>query len=277
MRKPNLTSMTRRVLLGRSSVGLGGFALSSLLNRDASAANSTSHPLPHLVARAKQVIFLHMVGAPSQLDLFDFKPELQKHDRQPCPNHLLEGQRFAFLRGHPSLLGTRFRFAKHGDSGIELSELLPHLSSVADEIAVVKSLQTELINHGPSQLFFHSGFGRFGRPSIGSWISYGLGSANHNLPTFVVMMTGALAGAGNALWGNGFLPSVHQGVEFRHKGNRCCFSRTRKASIPLAGDASSRPYSHLIRGSWLRSVIQKSRLASPSTNSHFGCRLPCPN
>jgi len=223
MRKPNLTSMTRRVLLGRSSVGLGGLALSSLLNRDASAANSTSHPLPHLVARAKQVIFLHMVGAPSQLDLFDFKPELQKHDRQPCPNHLLEGQRFAFLRGHPSLLGTRFRFAKYGDSGNELSELLPHLSSVADEIAVVKSLQTELINHGPSQLFFHSGFGRFGRPSIGSWISYGLGSANHNLPTFVVMMTGALAGAGNALWGNGFLPSVHQGVEFRAQGEPVLF------------------------------------------------------
>lgn len=112
MRKPNLNSMTRRVLLGRSSIGLGGLSLSSLLNRDVGAANS----LPHLVARAKHVIFLHMVGAPSQLDLFDFKPELQKHDRQPCPKHLLEGQRYAFLRGHPSLLGTRFRFAKHGAS-----------------------------------------------------------------------------------------------------------------------------------------------------------------
>ena len=110
MRNPNLCSMTRRVLLGRSSIGLGGIALSSLLNREVSAAGSASGSLPHLVARAKHVIFLHMVGAPSQLDLFDFKPELQKHDRQPCPKHLLEGQRFAFLRGHPSLLGTRFRF-----------------------------------------------------------------------------------------------------------------------------------------------------------------------
>src|SRR5206468_8317654 len=137
--------------------------------------------------------------------------------------HLLEGQRFAFLRGHPSLLGTKFKFAKHGQSGVELSELLPHLASVADDIAVVKTLHTEQINHGPAQLMFHTGFGRFGRPSVGSWVSYGLGSENRDLPAYVVMITGKVAGGGSALWGNGFLPSVYQGVEFRSQGDPVLF------------------------------------------------------
>lgn len=216
-----MNELTRRTLLGGGGLSLGGFALSSLMSRDAGFASAES--LPGRIAKAKNVILLHMVGAPSQLDLFDDKPELRKHDRQPCPKELLEGQRFAFLRGHPNLLGSQFRFDKHGESGLEFSELLPHLANVADRIAVVKSLHTEQINHGPAQLFFHSGFGRFGRPSFGSWISYGLGSLNENLPTFVVMLTGALAGAGNALWGNGFLPSVHQGVEFRTQGEPVLF------------------------------------------------------
>jgi len=164
-----------------------------------------------------------MVGAPSQLDLFDYKPTLQEFDGQPVPKHLIEGQRFAFLRGHPELLGTKFKFARHGNSGLELSENLPHLATVADDIAVVKTLHTEQINHGPAQLMFQTGFGRFGRPSAGAWVSYGLGSENRDLPAYIVMITGKVAGAGSALWGSGFLPSVHQGVEFRSSGDPVLF------------------------------------------------------
>src|SRR5262245_23145340 len=222
----SLQSLTRRALLQGTSMGLGSLALGWLLGQDAAAA-PTADPLapqqPHFAPRAKNVIFLHMVGAPSQLDLFDYKPTLQKFDGQPCPKELLEGKRFAFLRGHPSLLGTKFKFARHGQSGLEISENLPHLASIADEIAVVKTLHTEQINHGPAQLMFHTGFGRFGRPSLGSWAAYGLGSENRDLPAYVVMITGKVAGAGSALWGSGFLPSVYQGVEFRSQGDPVLF------------------------------------------------------
>jgi hypothetical protein len=226
IRNPQLAALTRRALLQHGTMGLGSIALSCLLGEAANAAAPSPQPpvpSPHYQPRAKSVIFLHMVGAPSQLELFDHKPTLAEYDGQPCPKHLIEGQRFAFLRGHPSLLGPRFKFAKHGECGLELSELLPHLASVADDIAVVKSLHTEQINHGPAQLMFHTGFGRFGRPSIGSWVSYGLGSENRDLPAYVVMITGKVAGAGSALWGSGFLPSVHQGVEFRSQGDPVLF------------------------------------------------------
>jgi hypothetical protein len=218
-RKPQL-AVTRRALFERAGMGLGTVALASLLGED---LRGDTAPKSHFAPRAKSVIFLHMVGAPSQLELFDHKPTLAQYDGQPCPKHLIEGQRFAFLRGHPSLLGPRFKFAKHGECGLELSELLPHLATVTDDIAVVKSLHTEQINHGPAQLMFHTGFGRFGRPSIGSWVSYGLGSENRDLPAYVVMITGKVAGAGSALWGSGFLPSVHQGVEFRSQGDPVLF------------------------------------------------------
>ncbi len=208
-------------------MGLGSIALSWLLNEESRAAPESSDPLApkrtHFAPRAKNVIFLHMVGAPSQLDLFDYKPTLQKFDGEPCPKEFFEGKRFAFLRGHPSLLGTKFKFDRHGESGVELSELLPHLATVADDIAVIKTLNTEQINHGPAQLMFHTGFGRFGRPSVGSWVSYGLGSENRDLPAYVVMITGRVAGAGSALWGSGFLPGVYQGVEFRSQGDPVLF------------------------------------------------------
>jgi len=183
----NLKSqLTRRALLQSSGMGLGSLALGCLLSDEARGEAALSDPAapkrPHHKPRAKSVIFLHMVGAPSQLDLFDYKPTLQKFDGQPCPKELIEGQRFAFIRGHPSLMGTPFKFAQHGQSGVELSELIPHLATVADDIAVVKTLHTEQINHGPAQLMFHTGFGRFGRPSVGSWVSYGLGSENRDLP-----------------------------------------------------------------------------------------------
>ncbi len=223
-------ALNRRELLGRG--GLAGLALAWLCHQDAvplaAAPPPTSdNPLapkpPHFTARAKSVIHLHMVGAPSHLDLFDFKPELVKHDQEPCPEELLKGQRFAFLRGHPKLLGTRFKFARHGQSGLELSELVPHLAEIADEVTVLKTLSTEEFNHAPAQLFLHTGFGRFGRPGLGSWVTYGLGSENENLPAYVVMITGSVAGAGNSLWGSGFLPSVYQGVEFRSQGDPVLF------------------------------------------------------
>jgi hypothetical protein len=220
-------SLTRRMLLQSAGMGIGGLALNALLAEEPRGEFLANDPLslksPRIPARAKNIIFMHMVGAPSQLDLFDYKPTLQQYDGQPCPKHLLEGQRFAFLRGHPSLMGTKFKFAKHGNSGLELSELLPHLASVADDIAVVKTLHTEQINHGPAQLMFQTGFGRFGRPSAGSWVAYGLGNENRDLPAYVVMITGKVAGAGSALWGSGFLPSVYQGVEFRSSGDPVLF------------------------------------------------------
>ena len=164
-----------------------------------------------------------MVGAPSQLDLFDYKPVLQKHDGQLLPDDLWEGLRLAFIRQQPKLLGTRFKFKRHGNCGTELSELLPHLAQVIDDVAVVKSLHTEQFNHAPAQLFMQTGFARFGRPCLGSWTSYGLGSENDSLPSFVVMNTGTIAGAGNSLWGSGFLPTVHQGVELRSSGDPVLF------------------------------------------------------
>ena len=219
----NVLALNRRMLLQHAGVGIAGAALASLMRKDASAATKIASPTaardPHFEPRARNVIFLHMIGAPSQLDLFDYKPTLQKHDGKKMPDELWEGLRLAFVRKQPNLMGTKFKFARHGRCGHEMSELLPHLAKVADELAIVKSLHTEQFNHAPAQLMFHTGFGLFGRPSIGSWVSYGLGSENENLPSFVVMNTGSVAGAGNSMWGSGFLPTAHQGVEFRSQGD----------------------------------------------------------
>ncbi|MEQ8788795.1 MAG: DUF1501 domain-containing protein [Pirellulaceae bacterium] len=223
-----LRNLSRRELFQRVGCGIGSVALGSLLADEMNAAPLTvGDPLaekaPHFAPRAKNVIFLHMVGAPSHLELFENKPVLQQHDGELCPDEYLEGQRFAFLRGHPKLLGTQFKFAKHGESGLELSEHLPHLATVADDITLIKTLHTDLFNHAPAQLFMHTGFGRFGRPTMGSWIVYGLGTMNRDLPAFVVMITGSVAGAGNSLWGSGFLPTVYQGIEFRSQGDPVLF------------------------------------------------------
>jgi len=210
-------TLARRAFLRHTSAGIGRVALASLL------AETAQSQLLHHAPRAKRVIFLHMVGAPSHLDLFDYKRQLQQLNGQLCPPSLLEGARFAFLRGHPRLLGTRYRFHRHGESGLEMSELLPHLSAVADEIAVIKTMRTEHFNHAPAQLFLHTGFGRFGRPTMGSWVNYGLGSENRDLPGFVVLITGLVGGAGNSMWGSGFLPTLHQGIEFRSQGDPVLF------------------------------------------------------
>jgi hypothetical protein len=187
---------------------------------------------PHFPARAKHVIYLHMVGAPSQLDLFDDKPALVKHDGQPCPEELTRGKRFAFIGGPLTLAGSRFKFARHGQSGQTVSELLPNLAGVADELAVVRSVRTDEINHAPAQMFLHTGFGRGGRPSFGSWVTYGLGSENQDLPAYVVLVSGPTGGAGTSLWSAGFLPSVYQGVQFRTAGDPVLFLSNPKGHSP---------------------------------------------
>jgi hypothetical protein len=218
--------LSRRRMFQSTGMGIGGVALSALLNADATRADDVlSAPAPetHFPPRAKNVIFLHMVGAPSQLDLFDYKPELQRLNGKLVPDELWKGLRLAFIRKQPTLLGTQLKFEKHGQSGIEMSEVLPHLAGVADELCVIRTLHTEQFNHAPAQLSFQTGFGQFGRPSVGAWVNYGLGSENQNLPGFVVLITGNVAGAGISLWGSGFLPSLHQGIEFRSSGDPVLF------------------------------------------------------
>ncbi|MBL8830306.1 MAG: DUF1501 domain-containing protein [Planctomycetaceae bacterium] len=216
----------RRQLFQRGGLTLGAAALASLLNRDSVVAaplNPLAAKKPPLPARAKHVIYLHMIGAPSQLDLFEHKPELVKRDGEECPESVLKGRRFAFIGGKMTLAGSPFKFKKHGESGQEFSELLPHLANVSDKLAIVKTVHTEEINHAPAQMFLHTGFGRGGRPSFGSWVTYGLGSENEDLPVYVVMLSGPLGGAGTSLWANGFLPSVYQGIQFRSSGDPVLF------------------------------------------------------
>ncbi|QDU27898.1 hypothetical protein ETAA8_29890 [Anatilimnocola aggregata] len=210
----------RRSFFQRGGLSLGALALCNLLQ---AAPESAAGKQPHFAPRAKRVIYLHMIGAPSQLDLFDAKPELVRRNGEACPESLLAGKRFAFLGAEKKLSGSKFKFAPHGESGQQMSELLPNLAKMADEIAVVRSLHTEEINHAPAQIFLHTGFGRGDRPSFGSWVTYGLGSINADLPAYVVLLSGNAGGAGTAMWSSGFLPSVNQGVQFRSQGDAVLF------------------------------------------------------
>jgi hypothetical protein len=179
---------------------------------------------PHFRPRAKNVIFLFMAGAPSQVDLFDPKPTLVKYNGQDCPAELTKGERFAFIRGTPKLMGSPYAFAQHGTSGQWVSELLPHFSSIVDDVAVVRSMKTDQFNHAPAQLFMNTGFQIPGRPSMGSWLTYGLGSENKDLPGFVVLLSGENnPDGGKACYASGFIPSVYQGVEFRSQGDPVLF------------------------------------------------------
>ncbi len=237
-------AVRRRAFLGQ---GLGVAGLAAALCADDAAAGLQARAT-HSRPEAKQLIFLHMVGAPSQLDLFDNKPALRKHHGEECPAELLEGQRFAFLGKKPRLMGSPFGFQRFGESGLELSELLPQLGSVADKVSLVKTVYTSEFNHGPAQVFAHTGFGQQGRPSLGSWLSYGLGSLAQDLPAYVVLVTGLTAGGGSSLWGNGFLPSVHQGVRFRTKGDPVLY-----ASNPSGVDRRA-------RGRIIEDVVSLNRL-----------------
>jgi hypothetical protein len=213
-------NIARRWFLQECGVGLGAVALTDLLSRQTHAAPAPADPLAprpgHFPAKAKNVIYLFMAGAPSHLELFDNKPQLAKFDGTLPPPELLKGYRAAFINPNSKLLGPKFKFAKHGNCGAELSELLPELASVVDEIAIVKSLTTDAFNHAPAQILMNTGNQQFGRPSLGAWITYGLGSESQDLPAFVVFSSGKKGpSGGNSNWGSGFLPTVYQGVQFR--------------------------------------------------------------
>ncbi len=215
----SLQSKTRRHFFQEAGVGLGSIALAGLLDDKLFAQQIQQH-----APKAKHIIYLFMAGAPSQLELFDYKPKLQQHDGQDCPAEYLKGERFAFTKGVPKLLGTPFQFKPRGQSGQVISDLLPNLSKHADDIAIIRSMHTTQFNHAPAQIFMNSGHQIVGRPSLGSWLSYGLGSENKDLPGFVVLISGDnQPDGGKSCWGSGFLPTMHQGVEFRSKGDPVLF------------------------------------------------------
>ncbi len=214
---------TRRHFLKACSMGLGAVALNSLtgLNSFAATPDGSTNQLglPHFAPKAKRVIYLHMAGSPSQLELFDYKPELERLNQQLCPPSLLEGKRFAFINGTPKMLGPQAKFSQHGQSRAWVSDRLPKFSSMVDEVCFLKAVHTDQFNHAPAQLLLYSGSPRLGRPSMGSWVTYGLGSENEDLPGFVVFVSGGgTPSAGKSVWGSGFLPTVYQGVQCRSHG-----------------------------------------------------------
>ena len=224
-----LRSVTRRHFFGQCGVGVGKMALAGLLAggmRSQLFANGepvSEDPLaprePHFAPKAKRVIHLFMAGAPSQLDMFDYKPALAELEGKPIPPSVVGDQRYAFIRPDAAAIGPRFAFNRYGESGAELSDIIPHLAEVADEIAIVKSCHTDQFNHAPAQLFFNTGFSQPGRPCLGAWALYGLGSETQDLPAFIVLSTGGGTSAGMANWSSGFLPTIYAGTPFRSQGD----------------------------------------------------------
>lgn len=224
-----LKSITRRLFLQNLSTGIGSIALGSLMGcnlTDNNLLKSLENPPPMMakpsmyIPKAKRVIYLHMAGAPSQLELFDYKPELKKLHGLNCPDSFLEGKRFAFIQGVPKMLGPQAKFAQYGQSGAWVSEHFPHFSEVVDDVCFLKAMHTDEFNHAPAQLFMHTGSARLGKPSMGSWVTYGLGTENENLPGFIVLASGGKnPDAGKSIWGSGFLPTVYQGVNCRSEGD----------------------------------------------------------
>ncbi len=217
-----LHAKTRRQFFDTCGVGLGKIALASLLGGDLAAKDRTNAFAPRSPmgnARAKRVIFLFMAGAPSQLELFDHKPKLAELDGTPIPPSVIAGQRYAFIQPDAAVLAPQFAFSRQGESGIELSDQIPHLAGVIDECTLVKSVHTTQFNHAPAQLFLNTGSPLPGRPAMGSWLSYGIGSLSADLPSFVVLKTGQTLSGGASLWSSGFLPGSHAGVPFREAGD----------------------------------------------------------
>ncbi len=220
-----LRALTRRHFFRDCGVGVGKIALASLLvgSRARAKSPSLADPMaprpPHFAPKVKHVIYLFMAGAPSQLDLFDRKDTLRKYDGKPVPADVVKDQRYAFIRPDASLMASRFKFARHGRSGAELSEMLPHLAKVVDDVAIIKSVHTDQFNHAPAQIFLNTGSPLPGRPSMGSWVTYGLGSEADDLPGFVVLSSAGGISGGAANWSSGFLPTSYQGVVFRSKGD----------------------------------------------------------
>ena len=221
----NGLDITRRHFLRDCGIGLGKVALAGLLAEGAvshsmaAAANPMQLKPGHFPGKAKAVIHLFMAGAPSHLDLFDPKPELTRMDGKPLPPSVTNGQRLAFIRADAAVMGPQFKFAKHGQCGMEISDALPYLSKITDDICLIRSVYTDQFNHAPAQTFMQTGFAVPGRPSIGSWVTYGLGSAATDLPAFVVLSTGSGISGGSALWSSGFLPTSYNGVRFRNQGD----------------------------------------------------------
>ena len=216
--------LTRRWFFKDCGVGLASIAAMDLLSRDGHAAPTATNPLaikkPQYPAKAKRVIYLFMGGAPSHLELFDNKPELAKWDGKLPPPELLKGYRAAFINPNSKLLGPKFKFARHGQSGAEISELLPHISGIADDLTIVRSMKTDAFNHAPAQILMSTGATQFGRPSFGAWTLYGLGTENQDLPGYVVMQSGQKGPSGGlSNFGCGFLPTVYSGVPFRSAGD----------------------------------------------------------
>jgi len=221
---------TRRHFLKESTAGIGGMALASLMAKDASAAKTkVVNPLapkqPQFAAKAERVIYLHMTGSPPNLDMFDHKPELVKRDSQDCPDSFLKGRRFAFTTGVPKLMGSPRKWSQHGRHGTWMSDAVPNFHGIADDMCVINSMHTDQFNHAPAELLIYTGSPRSGRPSMGSWVTYGLGSENEDLPGFVVLISsGVQPNGGKNSFGSGFLPSVYQGVQCRSKGDPVLYS-----------------------------------------------------
>ncbi len=248
----NLKELTRRQLFGACGIGLGKISLASLLSRDVSAADSFTPASAsgglHHPAKIKRVIYLFMAGAPSQLDLFDHKPKLVELEGKPIPPSVIAGQRYAFIQPGAAVLSPRFKFKRYGQSGAQIAEPLPHLGEIADDVAFIRSVHTDQFNHAPAQIFVNTGSPIPGRPAMGSWLTYGLGSDADDLPGFVVLKSGGNLSGGAAMWSNGFLPGEHQGVPFRtsgdpilHVANPAGISRpTQRATLDLVTDLNRR-------------------------------------
>jgi len=221
--------IARRHFFNECGIGVGKMALAGLLSQQMGNAafgaipSAPENPLaprpPHFPAKAKSVIYLFMAGAPSHLDLFDYKPKLAQYEGKSIPPEVIGGQRYAFIRPDAAAMGPQFKFAKHGNCGAEISEALPHLAKVVDEICLINSIKTDQFNHAPAQIFLNTGFSQPGRPSMGSWVTYGLGCESSDLPAFVVMSTGSGISGGAANWSSGFLPTLYAGVRFRNQGD----------------------------------------------------------
>ncbi|HAE18634.1 MAG TPA: sulfatase [Verrucomicrobiales bacterium] len=224
---PQLESLqykTRRHFFKKCSMGLGGVALSEMLATDAMGLEAPDNPLlpklPHFAPKAKRVIYLHLTGSPPHLDLWDHKPELVKRDGEECPDEYIKGKKFAFTSGTPKLMGSPRTFKQYGKNGLWMSDAIPHLHGVADDLCIINSMTTDHFNHAPAELFVHTGFQQPGRPAFGAWTTYGLGSENQNLPGYVVLISsGVQPNGGKSSFGSGFIPSVHQGVQCRSKGD----------------------------------------------------------
>jgi hypothetical protein len=228
----DLKLITRRHFFRQTGFGIGALALASLLDESLFAQSKqpseTANPFaprpPHFPSKVKNIIYLFMAGAPSQIDLFDDKPKLRQYDGQKIPEEIIKGERFAFIKGTPKLLGSPYAFKQYGQSGNRLSELLPYTATVADELAIIRSVHTTQFNHAPAQIFMNTGHQIVGRPSLGSWLSYGLGTESKDLPGFVVLLSGVNnPDGGKSCWGSGFLPTFYQGVEFRRAGDPVLF------------------------------------------------------